>query len=95
MDGGDGDVDSAGRVLVLGHTGGARSRKVVLVLTEDVGTKDGQVDVVHGDLAHLWQVDGHLPGLQMEEARLVDDCTKIGRQKCSKPHDLELRPPNI
>ena len=73
MDGGDGDVDTAGRVVDVGD-GGARSREVVLVLAEDVGTEDREVDVVHGDLADLGQVDGHLARLQVEEAGLVDDC---------------------
>ena len=73
MDGGDGDVDAAGRVVDVGD-GGARSREVILVLTEDVGTEYREVDVVHGDLADLRQVDGHLARLQVEEAGLVDDC---------------------
>lgn len=72
MNGGDGDVDGARRVVV-GAASGARDGQVVLIFTEDVGAEDGQVDAVHGDLTHLWEVDGHLPRLQMEEARLVDD----------------------
>ncbi len=72
MDGGNRDVDSAGRV-VIGTTSRACDRQVIFILTEDVGVEDRQVDVVHGDFTHLWQVDGHLSGLQMEEACLIDD----------------------
>lgn len=72
MDGSNGDVDSAGRVVVRA-TSGARDRQVIFIFTEDIWAKNRQVDIVHGDLAHLWQVDGHLSGLQMEETRLVDD----------------------
>lgn len=72
MDGGNRDVDGAGRV-VIGAPSGAGHRQVIFILTEDVGAEDGQIDVVHGDLTHLWQVDGHLSGLQMEEACLIDD----------------------
>lgn len=72
VDGGNGDVDSAGRVVVR-TTSRACDRQIVFVLAEDVGAEDGHVDVVHGDLAHLWEVDGHLSGLQMEEACLVDN----------------------
>ena len=72
MNGGDGDVNSAGRV-VSSATSRACDRQVIFILTEDIGTEDGKIYVVHGDLTHLWQVYGHLSGLQMEEARLVDD----------------------
>ena len=72
MDGGDRDVDSAGWV-VISATSRTCDRQVIFIFTEDVGAEDRQIDVVHGDLAHLWQVDGHLSGLQMEEARLIDD----------------------
>lgn len=72
MDGGNRDVDSAGRVVV-GTTSRACNREVIFIFTEDVGAEDGQIDVVHGDLTHLWQVDGHLSRLQMEEACLIDD----------------------
>lgn len=71
MDGGNRDVDSAGRVVV-GHARGPGDRQVILVLTEDVGAEHRQVDVVHGDLTHLRQVDGHLSGLQVEQTCLVD-----------------------
>lgn len=73
MDGGDGDVYCAGWV-VIGNARGASDRKVIFILAEDVGAEDGEVDVVHGDLTHLWQVDGHLSGLQVEQTGLVDDC---------------------
>lgn len=94
MDGGNGDVDSAGRVVVR-TTSRACDRQIVFILAEDVGAEDGHVDVVHGDLAHLWEVDGHLSGLQMEEACLVDNCAKIGGQECGQSHNLELCSPNI
>lgn len=72
MDGGNRDVDSAGWV-VISATSRACYRQVIFILTEDIGAEDRQVDVVHGDLTHLWQIDGHLSGLQMEEACLIDD----------------------
>jgi len=62
MDGGNRYVDSAGRV-VIGATSRACDRQVVFILTEDIGAEDRQIDVVHGDFTHFWQVDGHLPGL--------------------------------
>lgn len=94
VDWGNRDVDGAGWV-VIGATSGTCDRQVIFILTEDIRTKDGQIDVVHGDLTHFWQVDGHLSGLQMEEACLVDDCTKISWQECGEPHNLELCSPNI
>lgn len=94
MDGGNRDVDSAGRVVICA-TSRACDRQVIFIFTEDVGAEDGQIDVIHGDFSHLWKVDGHLSGLQMEEARLIDDCTKIRWQECGEPHNLELRSPNI
>lgn len=72
MNGSNRDVDSA-RGIVISTPCRPRNRQVILILTKDVGTEDGQIDVIQGDLAHLWQVDGHLSRLQMEEARLVDD----------------------
>lgn len=62
MDGGNRYVDSAGRVVICA-TSRARDGQVVFILTEDIGAEDGQIDVVHGDFTHLWQVDGHLSGL--------------------------------
>lgn len=53
MDGGNRDVDSAGRVVVSA-TSRACDRQVIFILTEDVGAEDRQVDVVHRDLTHLW-----------------------------------------
>lgn len=72
MDGGNRDVDSAGRVVVS-TTSRACGRQIIFIFTEDVGAENRQIDVVHGDLAHLWKVDGHLSGLQMEKACLIDD----------------------
>lgn len=72
MNGGDGNVNSAGGVIIS-PTSRACDRQVIFILTEDIGAENGQVDVIHGNLAHLWQVDGHLSGLKMEEARLVDN----------------------
>lgn len=72
MDWGNRDVDSAGRVVVS-TTSRACDRQIIFIFTEDVGAEDGQIDVVHGNFAHLWEVDSHLSGLQMEEARLIDD----------------------
>lgn len=65
MDGSNRDVDSAGWV-VISTTSRACDRQIIFIFTEDVGVEDGQIDVVHGDLTHLWEVDGHLSGLQME-----------------------------
>ena len=65
VDGCDWDVNGARRVVV-GDPRGPCDRKVILILTEDVGAEDRQVDVVYGDLPHLRQVDGHLPGLQVQ-----------------------------
>lgn len=72
VNGGNRDVDSTGWV-VISATSGTRDRQVIFILTKDIGTKDRQIDVVHGDLTHFWQVDGHLSGLQMEEAGLIDN----------------------
>lgn len=72
MNGGYRYVDGARRVVVS-TASRARDRQIVLIFTEDIGAEDGQVDAVHGDLTHLWEVDGHLPRLQMKEACLVDD----------------------
>lgn len=72
MDGGNRDVNSAGWV-VLSATSRACDRQIIFIFTEDVGAEDRQIDIVHGDLTHLWEVDGHLSGLQMEEAGLIDD----------------------
>lgn len=72
MDGGNRDVNSAGWV-VLSATSRACDRQIIFIFTEDIGAEDGQIDIVHGDLTHLWEVDGHLSGLQMEEAGLIDD----------------------
>lgn len=72
MNGGYGYVDGARRVVVS-TASRACDGQIVLIFTEDVGAEDGQIDVVHGDLAHLWEVDGHLPRLQMKEACLIDD----------------------
>lgn len=72
MDGGNRDVNSAGWV-VLSATSRACDRQIIFIFTEDVWAEDRQIDIVHGDLTHLWEVDGHLSGLQMEEAGLIDD----------------------
>lgn len=72
VDGGYRDVYSTWWVIVSASSR-ARDRKVVLVLTENIGAENRQVDVFHGDFAHLRQVDGHLSGLQMEEAGLIDN----------------------
>lgn len=80
MDWGNGNVDCAGRV-VIDTTSRACDRQVIFIFAEDVGAKDGHVDVVYGDLAHLWEVDGHLSGLQMEEACLVDNCERNRQEK--------------
>lgn len=72
MNGGYRYVDGARRVVVS-TARGACDRQIVLVFTEDIGAEDRQIDVVHGNLSHLWEVDGHLPRLQMEEACLIND----------------------
>lgn len=72
MNGGYRYVDGARRVVVS-TASRACDWQIVLIFTEDIGAEDGQVDAVHGDLTHLWEVDGHLPRLQMKEARLIDD----------------------
>lgn len=66
------DVDSAWWVVVS-TTSRACYRQIIFIFTEDVGAENRQIDVVHGDFTHLWEVDGHLPGLQMKEACLIDD----------------------
>ena len=65
MDGSNRDVDSAGWV-VISTTSRSCDRQIIFIFAEDVGVEDGQIDVVHGDLTHLWEVDSHLSGLQME-----------------------------
>lgn len=77
MDGSNRDVYGTGGVVVSASRR-ACDRKIVFILTEHIGVENGQVDVFHGDFAHLWQVDGHLSGLQMQEAGLIDHCTQIG-----------------
>lgn len=72
MDGGNWDVDSARRVVVS-TTSRACDRQIIFIFAKDVRAEDRHVDVVHGDLTHLWEVDGHLSRLQMEEACLIDD----------------------
>lgn len=71
MNGGYRYVDGARRVVVS-TASRACDRQIVLVFTEDIGAEDGQIDVIQGDLTHLWEVDGHLPRLQMKEACLID-----------------------
>lgn len=72
VDGGNRDVDSTGWV-VISATSRACDRQVIFIFTEDIWAKDRKIDVIHRDLTHLWQVNGHLSGLQMEEACLIDD----------------------
>lgn len=78
MNWGNRDVYSAGRVIVS-TTSRACDRQIIFIFTEDIRAEDGEIDVVHGDLPHLWEVDGHLSGLQMEEACLIDDWEEGGQ----------------
>lgn len=72
MNGGYRYVDGAWRVVVS-TARRAGGRQIILVFTKNIWAKDGKIDVVHGNLSHLWEVDGHLPRLQMKEACLIDD----------------------
>lgn len=72
MNRGNRNVNSAWGVIIS-TTSRACDRQIIFILTEDIGAEDRQVDVIHRNLAHLWQVDGHLSGLEMEEACLVDN----------------------